>query len=106
MRTRTRNTYVIRTQIRKTPKADASHNPSTRSPQPVTVRESSRPAVDDTDETASRRRRTWAASPLSVHKHVDDLCATALGLCVDGGNAGDFATRPQPEQGFYQGQRE
>ena len=92
--------------MRKTPEADASRNPSTRSPQPVTVRGSGGPAVDDPDKTASRRRRTGAVSLLSVHKLVDDLCATALGLCAAGGNAGDFATRPQPEQGFYQGKHE
>ena len=80
--------------------------PSTRSSEPVTVRETGGPTVDDPDETASRRRRTGTASLLSVHKLVDDLCATALGLCADGGNAGDFATRPPPEQGFYQGERE
>jgi len=31
------------------------------------------------------------ASLLSVHKHVDDLCATAPSLCIGGGNAGDSA---------------
>jgi len=30
-------------------------------------------------------------SLLSVHKHVDDLCATAPSLCIGGGNAGDSA---------------
>jgi hypothetical protein len=32
-----------------------------------------------------------SASLLSVHKHVDDLCATARSLCTDGGNVGDSA---------------
>src|ERR1700733_16336643 len=27
----------------------------------------------------------------SVHRHVDDLCATAPSLCIRGGNAGDSA---------------
>jgi hypothetical protein len=31
------------------------------------------------------------ASLLPVHKRVDDLCATAPSLCIDGGNAGDSA---------------
>jgi hypothetical protein len=43
---------------------------------------------------------------LSVHKHVDDLCAKAPNLCVHGGNAGDSATWPQPGQGLYLGERE
>jgi hypothetical protein len=46
------------------------------------------------------------AALLSVHKHVDDLCATAPILCIDGGNAGDFAAYPEPEEGIYLGMRE
>jgi hypothetical protein len=30
----------------------------------------------------------------SVHKHVDDLCATAPSLCIRSGNAGDSAAWP------------
>jgi hypothetical protein len=37
-----------------------------------------------------------AASLLPVHKHVDDLCATAPILCAAGGNPGDFAARLHP----------
>lgn len=33
---------------------------------------------------------------LSVHKHVDHLCATAPNLCIRSGNAGDSAAWPQP----------
>ena len=36
---------------------------------------------------------------LSVHKRVDYLCATAPGLCIRSGNAGDSAAWPQPRQG-------
>jgi hypothetical protein len=36
------------------------------------------------------------ASLLSVHKHVDHLCATAPSLCISSGNAGDSAAWPQP----------
>ncbi len=36
------------------------------------------------------------ASLLPVHKHVDDLCATAPSLCIRSGNAGDSAAWPQP----------
>jgi hypothetical protein len=36
------------------------------------------------------------ASLLSVHKHVDHLCATAPSLCKPSGNAGDSAAWPQP----------
>jgi hypothetical protein len=43
---------------------------------------------------------------LSVHKHVDDLCATAPSLCTDGGNAGDSAAQPEPGAGIYLGERE
>jgi hypothetical protein len=43
---------------------------------------------------------------LSVHKHVDDLCATAPSLCVRGGNAGDSAAWPQPGQCLYLGECE
>jgi hypothetical protein len=46
------------------------------------------------------------ASLLPVHKHVDDLCATAPSLCIDGGNAGDSAGQPEPEEGIYLGERE
>ena len=45
-----------------------------------------------------------AALP-SVHKHVDDLCAMVLNLCVHSGNAGDSAAGPQSEQGLYLGER-
>lgn len=41
---------------------------------------------------------------LSVHKHVDDLCATMPSLCVPGGNAGDSAAWSQSEQGLYLGE--
>jgi hypothetical protein len=34
---------------------------------------------------------TRTAHWLAVHKHVYDLCATALSLCMLGGNAGDYA---------------
>jgi hypothetical protein len=43
---------------------------------------------------------------LAVYKDVDDLCATALSLCVHGGNAGDSATRWRPWQGLYLGKRQ
>jgi hypothetical protein len=33
---------------------------------------------------------------LSVHKHVDDLCATVPILCIPGGNAGDSAAWLHP----------
>ena len=46
------------------------------------------------------------ASLLSVHKHVDDLCATAPGLCIGGGNAGDFAAWQEPGVGIYLGECE
>jgi hypothetical protein len=42
----------------------------------------------------------------SVHKHVDDLCATAPSLCIGGGNAGDSAAWPEPGKGIYLGERE
>lgn len=40
---------------------------------------------------------------LAVHKDVDDLCTTALSLCMRGGNAGDSAARMHPGQAFYLG---
>ena len=40
----------------------------------------------------------------SVHKHVDDLCAMVLNLCVHSGNAGDSAAGPQSEQGLCLGE--
>ena len=43
---------------------------------------------------------------LSVHKHVDDLCAMVSNLCVRSGNAGDSAACPQSEQGLYLGERQ
>jgi hypothetical protein len=43
---------------------------------------------------------------LSVHKHVDDLCATMPNLCVLSGNAGDSAAWPQSEQGLYLGEHQ
>ena len=46
------------------------------------------------------------ASLLSVHKHVDHLCATAPSLCKPSGNAGDSAAWPQPWWGLYLGERE
>jgi hypothetical protein len=46
------------------------------------------------------------ASLLSVHKHVDHLCATAPSLCISSGNAGDSAAWTQPWQGLYLGERE
>ena len=42
---------------------------------------------------------------LPVHKHVDDLCATAPILCVSGGNAGDSSAWPHPLRGVYLGER-
>jgi hypothetical protein len=40
---------------------------------------------------AAFQRGKWTASLLSVHKHVDHLCATAPSLCICSGNAGDSA---------------
>jgi hypothetical protein len=64
------------------------------------VRGSGGPTVDDTEGTALRGRRAGTASLLSVHKLVDDLCATALDLCADGGNAGDSATGRNQNRAF------
>jgi hypothetical protein len=40
---------------------------------------------------AACQRGKGTASLLSVHKHVDHLCATAPSLCICSGNAGDSA---------------
>ena len=49
--------------------------------------------------------RLQSCSLLSVHKHVDDLCATTPSLCIGGGNAGDSAGSPEPEEVIYLGER-
>ena len=43
---------------------------------------------------------------LSVHKHVDDLCAMVPDLCVRSGNVGDSAAWPQSERGPYLGEHQ
>ena len=43
---------------------------------------------------------TGAAYRRAVHKHVDDLCATALSLCTHSGNAGDSAGWLRPNRAF------
>ena len=57
------------------------------------------------DPLLPARRRT-TASLLPVHKHVDDLWATAPSLCIGGGNAGDSAAGSEPGEGIYLGERE
>ena len=52
---------------------------------------------------AACRHGKRAAYLLAVHKDVDDLCATALSLCICGGNAGDSAAWPHPKSAFYLG---
>jgi hypothetical protein len=47
--------------------------------------------------------RQESCLPLAVHNVVDDLCATALILCMSGGNAGDYAAEPHPGWAFYLG---
>jgi hypothetical protein len=54
---------------------------------------------------AACQRTKRTAYLLAVHKHVDDMCATTLGLCVRGGNAGDSAAWAHPGSGFYLGKR-
>ena len=54
---------------------------------------------------ASCQRAKRTAYLLTVHKHVDDLCATALSLCMRGGNAGDSAARAHTRGGLYLGKR-
>ena len=63
----------------------------TRSPRPITLRETGRPTGMPVPEgglircclPASKR-----SASLSVYKHVDDLCAMMLNLCVHSGRLG------------------
>ena len=66
----------------------------TRSPQPIKLRETGRPTGMPVPEGGLIRCCLPAAkriASLSVHKHVDDLCATMPNLCVLSGNVGDSA---------------
>ena len=66
----------------------------TRSPQPIKLRETGRPTGMPVPEGGLIRCCLPAAKRIasrSVHKHVDDLCATMPNLCVLSGNAGDSA---------------
>jgi hypothetical protein len=76
----------------------------TRSPQPITLRETGMPVLDGGLIRCCLPAGQRIASE-SVHKHVDDLCAMVLNLCVHSGNAGDSAAGPQSEQGLYLGER-
>ena len=97
--------------------ADARRRPDPRHPRPALLHDliapgrepRVRPAGSVTQ--APRAYRLLPASAkrtaylLAVHKHVDDLCATALGLCMRGGNAGDSAARAHTREGLYLGKR-
>src|SRR5271170_1627889 len=54
---------------------------------------------------AACQRAKRAAYLLAVHKHVDDLCETALSLCMRGGNGGDSAAWAYTRRGLYLGKR-
>jgi len=80
----------------------------TRSPQPITQRETGRPTGMPVPDGGLIRCCLPAGQRIaseSVHKHVDDLCAMVLNLCVHSGNAGDSAAGPQSQQGLYLGER-
>ena len=81
----------------------------TRGPQPIKLRETGRPTGMPVPEGGLIRCCRPAGkriASLSVHKHVDDLCATMPNLCVLSGNAGDSAAWPQSEQGLYLGEHQ
>jgi hypothetical protein len=66
----------------------------THRPQPIRLRETGTPTGMPVPEGGLIRCCLPAAkriASLSVHKHVDDLCATMPNLCVLSGNAGDSA---------------
>jgi len=81
----------------------------TRSPQPIKLRETGRPTGMPVPEGGLIRCCLPAGkriASLSVHKHVDDLCAMVPDLCVQSGNAGDSVAWPQSEQGLYLGEHQ
>jgi hypothetical protein len=81
----------------------------TRSPQPIKLREAGRATGMPVPEGGLIRCGLPAGkriASLSVHKHVDDLCAMVPDLCVRSGNAGDSAAWPQSEQGLYLGEHQ
>jgi hypothetical protein len=66
----------------------------TRSPQPIKLRGTGRPTGMPVPEGGLIRCCLPSGkriASLSVHKHVDDLCAMVPDLCVRSGNAGDSA---------------
>jgi hypothetical protein len=78
-------------------------------PQPIKLRETGRPTGMPVPEGGLIRCCLPAGkriASLSVHKHVDDLCATVPNLCVHSGNAGDSAAWSQSEQGLYLGEHQ
>ena len=72
--------------------------------------EDAQSAVDHCARPAGRRACCLTTgkriASLSVHKHVEDLCAMVPDLCVCSGNAGDSAAWPQSEQGIYLGEHQ
>jgi hypothetical protein len=94
--------------------ADARRRPDPRHPGPALLHELIAPGREPRVRTtgsvtqvppAACQRAKRTAYLLTVHKHVDDLCATALSLCMRGGNAGDSAARPHTRGGLYLGKR-